>query len=213
MVFCTQLHHGLCTASLCSVLTTSWCSVHSFMMFHAQFNGVLCTASRCSMHNFIVFCTQLQDVPCTTSCRSVQNSMTFCVHDSMVFCAHNVMVFCAHNSWCSAHNFNVFCAQLNGILCTTDWCSTLHHLCTTSWSFVHTTSMHSVHKWSLSLNIKASSEYRKDPKFLDRQAWTNNEDSLIRVYTVCHSICMFCSKFRIITGVRSFQIFYDKPWM
>ena len=36
-----------------------------------------------------------------------------------------------------------------------------------------------------------------DPKFLDRQVWPNSVDpnhsrsNLIRVYTVCHSICIF----------------------
>ena len=47
-------------------------------------------------------------------------------------------------------------------------------------------------------------------KFLDRQVWSNRR-SLIRVYTVCHSICIFwthysivkqyCSNFRKITAI------------
>ena len=71
--------------------------------------------------------------------------------------------------------------------------------------------------------------YRNVPKFPDRQVWTNSADpdqtaprsSLIRVYTVCNSGCIFwahyysiktsCSNFRVITanvlGVRIFRIF------
>ena len=69
--------------------------------------------------------------------------------------------------------------------------------------------------------------YRNDPKFSDRQAWANSADpdqtapSLIRVYTVCHSVCIvwthYCmvkphsSNFRVITticlGVRIFRKF------
>ena len=70
--------------------------------------------------------------------------------------------------------------------------------------------------------------YRNDPKFLDTQALANSADpdqtapsSLIRVYTVCHSICTLCTifsvkrplylNFREITakfsGVRKFRIF------
>ena len=69
--------------------------------------------------------------------------------------------------------------------------------------------------------------YRKDPKFSDRQVSANSADpdqtapSLIRVYTVCNSGCIFwvhyssvkpsCSNFRVITanvlGVRKFRNF------
>ena len=66
--------------------------------------------------------------------------------------------------------------------------------------------------------------YCNDPMFSDRHVWTNSVDpDLIRVYTVCHSVCMFwtpysmlkpnCSNLRIITvnysgfsGVRIFRI-------
>ena len=68
------------------------------------------------------------------------------------------------------------------------------------------------------------SVYRHDPKFLDRHVCANNvnpDQTLIRVYTVCHSVCNFwmhypvvkppCSNFRIIksnfSGVRIFRIF------
>ena len=82
--------------------------------------------------------------------------------------------------------------------------------------------------------------YRNDPKFLDRYAWANSADpdqnaprrsSLIRVYTVCHSICIVwthysmvephSSNFRVITanvlGVQIFRkfmviIFQDEDW-
>ena len=67
--------------------------------------------------------------------------------------------------------------------------------------------------------------YRNDPKFSDRQAWANSADpdqtrsSLIRVYTVCHSVWILwthysmvephSSNFRVITtnvlGVRIFR--------
>ena len=54
--------------------------------------------------------------------------------------------------------------------------------------------------------------YRNDPKFL---VWANSVDpdrsSLIRVYTICHSVCIFwmhysmvvpqCSNFKIITPI------------
>ena len=70
--------------------------------------------------------------------------------------------------------------------------------------------------------------YQNDPKFSDRQVLANSADpdqtapsSLIRVYTVCHSVCIFwthfsvvkwyCSNFRIITVffscVRIFRSF------
>ena len=69
--------------------------------------------------------------------------------------------------------------------------------------------------------------YRNDPKFSDRQVWANSADpdqtrsSRIRVYTVCHSVCISwthycpvkppCSNFGIITanftGVQIFRIF------
>ena len=51
-------------------------------------------------------------------------------------------------------------------------------------------------------------ELRNVPKFSDRQAWANSADpdqSLIRFYTVCNSLCYFkekpsCSTFRVITA-------------
>ena len=64
--------------------------------------------------------------------------------------------------------------------------------------------------------------YHNDPKFLDRYAWANSADpDLIRVYTVCHFICIVwthysmaephSSNFRVITtnclGVRIFRKF------
>ena len=75
------------------------------------------------------------------------------------------------------------------------------------------------------LSVKYS--YRNDPKFSDGYAWANSADpdqtrsSLIRVYTVCHSVCIVwthysmvephSSNFRVITtkflGVRIFRKF------
>ena len=68
--------------------------------------------------------------------------------------------------------------------------------------------------------------YSNDPKFLDRYVWANSADpdqrsSLIRVYTVCHSVCIVqthnpmvephSSNFRVITtnflGVWIFRKF------
>ena len=59
-------------------------------------------------------------------------------------------------------------------------------------------------------------KYRNVPMFSDRQVWANSADpdqtapSLIRVYTVCNSLCIFwmhyskerpsCSTFRVITA-------------
>ena len=59
------------------------------------------------------------------------------------------------------------------------------------------------------------SYYHNDPKFLNRQVLANSADPAqtapIRVYTVCHSVCIFwanysvvkryCSNFRIITAI------------
>ena len=76
-------------------------------------------------------------------------------------------------------------------------------------------------------SITASCSYHNDLKFSDRQVWANSADpdqtapSLIRVYTVCNSFCIFwmhystvkpsCSNFRVITthfsGVRIFKFF------
>ena len=72
--------------------------------------------------------------------------------------------------------------------------------------------------------------YRNFPKFSDRQVWANSADpdqrsSLIRVYTVCNSLCIIwmdysketpsCSTFRVITtnflGVRIFRKFTVFP--
>ena len=64
-------------------------------------------------------------------------------------------------------------------------------------------------------------QYCNDPKFSDRYAWANSEDprsSLIRVYTVCHSVCIVwthysmvephSSNFRVITtNFLGFRIF------
>ena len=74
------------------------------------------------------------------------------------------------------------------------------------------------------------SEYRNDPKFSDRYAWANSADpdqksSLIRVYTVCHSVCIIwthysrvephSSNFSVITtnflGVQIFRKFTVMP--
>ena len=67
---------------------------------------------------------------------------------------------------------------------------------------------------------KKNEEYHNDPKFSDRYA-CSSRSSLIRVYTVCHSVCIVwthysmvephSSKFRVITtnclGVRIFRKF------
>ena len=71
--------------------------------------------------------------------------------------------------------------------------------------------------------------YRNDPKFSDRYAWANSADpdqSLIRVYTVCHSVWTVwthysmvephSSNFRVITtnvlGVQIFRKFTVSPF-
>ena len=44
--------------------------------------------------------------------------------------------------------------------------------------------------------------HHKDPKFSDRQVWSNSvcrpssDSSLIRVYTVCHSVCILWLQYR-----------------
>ena len=72
--------------------------------------------------------------------------------------------------------------------------------------------------------VNWNQRYCNDPMFLDKLVWANRVDpdqTLIRVYTVCYSVCIFwmhfsivkqhCSNFRIITaillGVRIFRIF------
>ena len=47
--------------------------------------------------------------------------------------------------------------------------------------------------------------YRNVPKFSDRYAWANSADpdqtarsSLIRVYTVCHSVCIVWTHYSMI---------------
>ena len=63
---------------------------------------------------------------------------------------------------------------------------------------------------------KTKTIYRNVPKFSDRQIWTNSANpdqtapNLIRVFTVCNSLCIFwmhyskekpsCSTFRVITA-------------
>ena len=42
-----------------------------------------------------------------------------------------------------------------------------------------------------SRHTQAFKHYRNDPKFWDRQVWARS--SLIRVYTVCNSVCIFCT--------------------
>ena len=81
--------------------------------------------------------------------------------------------------------------------------------------------------WTSSyMYVYYQSFYNSIPKFSDRQVWESSVgpdqiSSLIRVYTVCHSVCIFwthysmveplCSNFRVITanflGVRIFKIF------
>ena len=75
-------------------------------------------------------------------------------------------------------------------------------------------------------HLRQEVQYRNESKFSDRYAWANSADPdqtapLIRVYTVCHSVCIFwthysmvephCSNFRVITtnvlGVRIFRKF------
>ena len=45
--------------------------------------------------------------------------------------------------------------------------------------------------------------YHNDPKFLDKQVLANSADpdqrsSLIRVFTVCYSICIFLTKYPMV---------------
>ena len=80
--------------------------------------------------------------------------------------------------------------------------------------------------WAISPLLTEFQSYRNDPKFSDRYAWANSADPdqtapLIRVYTVCHSVCIVwphdsmvephSSNFRVITmnilGVWKFRKF------
>ena len=66
------------------------------------------------------------------------------------------------------------------------------------------------------MEVNSDKNYHNVPKFSDRQVWANSADpdqtvprGLIRVYTVCNSLCIFwmhyckekpsCSSFRVIT--------------
>ena len=86
---------------------------------------------------------------------------------------------------------------------------------------------HQIFSPSSQLKVWSYRNYRNDPKFSDRYAWANSADPdqtaprLIRVYTVCHSVCIVwthysmvephSSNFRVITtnfwGVRIFRKF------
>ena len=62
--------------------------------------------------------------------------------------------------------------------------------------------------WSKPSSIEWDSHkfsYRNDPKFSDRYAWSNSADpnqttrsSLIRIYTVCHSVCIFWTHYSMV---------------
>ena len=91
----------------------------------------------------------------------------------------------------------------------------------------NTTFFHQIFSPTSQLKVWSYRNYRNDPKFWDRYAWANSADpdqtrsSLIRVYTVCHSVCIVwthysmvephSSNFRVITtnflGVRIFRKF------
>ena len=58
------------------------------------------------------------------------------------------------------------------------------------------------------LTFKTFDEYRNDPKFSDRYAWANSADPdqtapLIRVYTVCHSVCIVWTHYSMIEAHSS----------
>ena len=59
-------------------------------------------------------------------------------------------------------------------------------------------------------------KYRNDPKFSDRQAWANSVDPdqtapLIRVYTVCHSVCIVWTHYSMVEPHSSnFRVYYSK---
>ena len=45
--------------------------------------------------------------------------------------------------------------------------------------------------------------HRYVPKFSDRQVWANSvvpdqRSSLIGIFTVCHSVCTFCTKYSVV---------------
>ena len=51
-------------------------------------------------------------------------------------------------------------------------------------------------------------KYRNDPKFSDRYAWANSADpdlrrSLIRVYTVCYSVCIVWTHYSMVEPLIS----------
>ena len=99
----------------------------------------------------------------------------------------------------------------------------------------------SFHIILIELLLPGNQKYLNFPKFSDRQVWANSADpdqtapkgSLIRVYTVCNSLCIFwmhysketpsCSTFRVITtnfwGVQIFRKFtvtctsYTPDWL
>ena len=100
----------------------------------------------------------------------------------------------------------------------------------TTWAWRKCTLPHVV-CGAFTLRHKSTDQYRNDPKFSDRYAWANSADPdqtapLIRVYTVCHSVCIVwthyamvephSSNFRVIItnflGVRVFRSFCLMPF-
>ena len=56
-------------------------------------------------------------------------------------------------------------------------------------------------KLNKSVSLKS---YHNGPNFSDRQVWANRgRSSLIRVYTVCHSICIFCPYYSVVNRAMS----------
>ena len=64
--------------------------------------------------------------------------------------------------------------------------------------------------------------YGNDPKFLDRYAWANSADpgqtaprsSLIRVYTVCHSVCIIWTHYSMVEPHSSnFRVITTNVWV
>ena len=96
-----------------------------------------------------------------------------------------------------------------------------------NWTFLHMKAKCTFLCWTRFIHYPKIQSFgtdtHNDPKFLDRYAWANSADpdqtAPIRVYTVCHSVCIIwthysmvephSSNFRVITtnilGVRMFR--------
>ena len=94
-------------------------------------------------------------------------------------------------------SFHIFTAKKNVFSCKEYSCISKNVQLNTRQSLCNATQCNTVlyTLWSCLGSLIAVIQYRNDPKFSNSYAWANSADpdqrsSLIRVYTVCHSVCI-----------------------